>query len=221
MLKNFKILLENIQNELYDMGQKVVSSNEISLEAIVSNDKELFSKAKNVLNNIGTVSNKIDNSIVKGLALHQPEAKDLRKMISYLKITNELSRAASNTKNYIKNFSKFIDMEIDSKNILEFSIPLQKSSISAIKTSIDMIKISQRDTIEKYFDKVNVEENKTDDLYGMIEKNLLKVLSHKVELSKDYLYVLSSLRKLEKVAHRASSIANLLIFAEVGGELSS
>ena len=107
MLKNFEEISKQIQDELYTMGQKVVSANEVSLEAITGATPKQFSKAKSELNNISHMSNKIDNMILKALALHQPEARDLRSMVSYLKITNEIVRAGTNTKNFIKIFSKF------------------------------------------------------------------------------------------------------------------
>jgi len=219
MLKTFERMSETIKDEVYIMGQKVVVANELSLEAITSKNVKLFSKAKNELNNISHMSNKIDNLILRALALHQPEAKDLRQMVSYLKITNEIVRAGTNTKSFIKNFSKSFHKEVDFDTIFEFSIPLQKSSIEAIKTSIELVKMYDTQEIEFSFQKVLVEENKTDDLYAMIEKALLKKLSSKVELSKYYLDILSSLRRLEKVADRAASIANLLVFAHLGGEL--
>lgn len=220
MLNNFNTMLKKIEDEIYGVGQKIIKANELSLEAIKNGDSMLFLKAKNGINNVAHTLNRIDNAIVKGLALYQPEAKDLRSMVSYLKITNELLRASSNTKKFIKNFSKFLnDSAVDMANILEFSIPLHTSSIQAMKTSIEMIKINNKEEIEKAFQKVIVEENKSDDLYGMVEKNLLKILSERVELSKDYVDILSSLRRLEKIVNRASSIANLLIFAEIGGEL--
>jgi len=219
MLKNFEAMIEQIQNDIYTMGNKVVLANEKSLEAIKSSDIELFKKSKSELNNLAYASDKIDNLILKTLALHQPEAKDLRSMVSYLKITNEIVRAGTNTKNFIKHFSRSLHSEIDFENILEFSIPLQNASILAIKTAIQIVKMDDTQLIEESFQKVLVEESKTDDLYAMIEKNLLKKLSKEVELSKDYLDILSSLRRLEKVADRAASIANLLVFAQVGGEL--
>ncbi len=219
MLKNFEKMLKQIQDEICVMGQKVTKANELSLKAIQERNIKNLSKAKSELNNISTISNRIDNLILKTLALHQPEARALRSMVSYLKITNEIVRAGTNTKNFIKIFSKSLHSEIDFNNILEFSIPLQKASIEAFKTSIEMVRIGTNKEIEESFQKVIVEESKTDDLYAMIEKNLLKKLSSNMELSKDYFDILSSLRRLEKVADRATSIANLLIFAQVGGEL--
>ena len=102
---------------------------------------------------------------------------------------------------------------------MEFSIPLQKAAIDALKTAINIVNMDTTVSIEKSFQKVLVEESKTDDLYAMIEKNLLNKISDNIELSKDYLDILSSLRRQEKIADRAASIANLLLFAQVGGEI--
>lgn len=53
----------------------------------------------------------------------------------------------------------------------------------------------------------------------MIEKNILKLISKNLDLSKEYFDILSALRRLEKIADRAVSIANLLHFAQVGGDM--
>ncbi|MGB5793557.1 PhoU domain-containing protein, partial [Poseidonibacter sp.] len=85
--------------------------------------------------------------------------------------------------------------------------------------TISMIDDTNKNQIEEKFHKVMVEESKSDDLYSMVEKNILKLISKNLELSKEYFDILSSLRKLEKTADRATSIANLLLFAHIGGEI--
>ena len=53
----------------------------------------------------------------------------------------------------------------------------------------------------------------------MIEKNILKLITQKLDLSKEYFDILSSLRRLEKIADRAVSIAKLFQFAQIGGDI--
>lgn len=219
MLSIYKEKLDGIKNEIYSIGLQVVRANEIALEALKNQDYEKFSEAKNELSNLEKTSNKIDNMIVSTLALHAPEAKDLRQMVAYLKITNEIVRAATNTKSFIKTFAKIVACELDVDKINEYGIPLHKSAILAITTALEIIKTKDEDEIEDEFHKVIVEESKTDDLYSMIEKNILKMITKNKELSKDYFDVLSSYRRLEKLADRAASIANLLLFAHLGGEI--
>ena len=219
MLKPYKEKIETIKNEIVEMGEIITYANKVSLSALKENDLSMLKDISLSIKKIYAKSNEIDNLIVKTLALYSPEARDLRQMVSFLKITNELTRASTYSKAFVKTFKKSFSDDLDKHTILEFAIPLLKSSNLALQTSLDMIKESDDKVIEQMFNKVTVEDSKTDDLYSMVEKNILKLITKNIELSKDYFEVLSSLRKLEKISGRASSIANLLVFAEVGGEL--
>jgi len=219
MLKPYQDKIETIKNEIYEMGEIVTHANKVSLSALKENDLSMLKDISLSIKKISIKSNEIDNLIVKTLALYSPEARDLREMVSFLKITNELTRASTYSKSFIKTFKKSFTDELDKHAILEFAIPLLKSSNQALQISLEMIKEKDDKIIEEMFNKVTVEDSKTDDLYSMVEKNILKLITKNIELSKDYFEVLSSLRKLEKISGRASSIANLLVFAEVGGEM--
>jgi phosphate transport system protein len=219
MLNVYKEKLDTIKNEIILIGDKVVKANELALNAIVEDKTDLFNEAKSELNNVEKLSNKIDNLIVATLALHAPEAKDLRSLVSYLKITNELVRAGSNTRSFVKAIAKTMNHEVEVEKVKEYAIPLHKSTILSLKTALVMINLEDDNDTEDYYHKVIVEESKTDDLYAMIEKNLLKLITKNRELSKDYFDLLGSFRRLEKVADRAASIANLLLFAHIGGEI--
>jgi phosphate transport system protein len=75
-------------------------------------------------------SNEIDNIIVTTLALYSPEAKDLRQLVSYLKITNELVRTGSNAKDFAKMFKKSYSDDLNTNMILEYAIPLLRSALT-------------------------------------------------------------------------------------------
>lgn len=219
MLKPYKENIEKIKEEIYEMGQEIVHANKISLSALKENDLSMLKEVNLSVKKLSIKSNEIDNLIVKTLALYSPEARDLREMVSYLKVTNELIRAGANAKSFVKSFKKSFSEDLDQNTILEYAIPLLKSSNLALQNAIDMVKESDEKILDDSYKKVSVEESKTDDLYSMVEKNILKLITKNIELSKEYFDVLSSLRRLEKSADRASSIANLLIFAEIGGEI--
>jgi len=219
MLKTYEAKKQRIQEEILNIGNGVVEALELSLKALKDDDISLLKEIDLSVKKISAKSNEIDNLIVTTLALYSPEAKDLRELVSYLKITNELVRAGANTKSYAKMFRKAFTEDLNTKTILEYAIPLHKSTILALKTTMSMIEEHNPKHIEEKYQRVVVEESKTDDLYAMIEKNILKLISKNLELSKEYFDTLSALRKLEKTADRAASIANLLLFAEVGGDI--
>ncbi len=219
MLKPYEENINKIKEEVYEIGQNVIQTNKIALSALKENDMSMMKDISLSITKVSDKSNEIDNIIVKTLALYSPEAKDLRLMVAYLKITNEVIRVAANARMFIKQFKKAFTNDLNKKDILEYTIPLLKSANEALILAISMIKIEDEALLEQNYQKVCVEEDKTDDLYAMVSKNLLKLITKKQELSKDYFEIMSSLRRLEKVADRAASIANLLVFAKMGGEI--
>ena len=217
MLKPYEQNVQIIRDEITTIGKTVVKANKDSLEALKNNDIGAMKEITISMKKLSIKSNEIDNLIVKSLALYSPEARDLREMVAFLKITNELIRAGSNTKTFLKTFKKSFNDDINTSAILEYAIPLQKASTMALEITVSMIENYDEKTIEENYNRVIVEESKTEDLYSMVEKNILKLISKHLELSKDYFDLLSSFRRLEKIAGRSGSIANLLLFAQKGG----
>ena len=219
MLRPYEIKLNSIKDEIQKIGIDVVESLEICQRALnekkIEDLKNVEIKGKSLL----VKSNEIDNMIVATLALYSPEAKDLRQLVSFLKITNELVRTGSNVKDFAKKFKKSYSDDLNTAIILEYAVPLLKSALLSLQTSISIIDEIDSKHIEEKYHRVIVEESKTDDLYLMIEKNILKLIAKNLDLSKEYFDILSSLRRLEKIADRAVSIANLLQFAQVGGDI--
>jgi phosphate transport system protein len=219
MLKPYEIKLQSIKDEIQKIGDDVIESLEISLKALKNKDIDDLKNVGISEKKLLIKSNEIDNIIVTTLALYSPEAKDLRQLVSFLKITNELVRTGSNTKDFAKKFKKSYSDELNTSIILEYTVPLLKSALLSLQTAISIIDETNPSQIEEKYHRVIVEESKTDDLYLMIEKNILKLISKNLDLSKEYFDILSALRRLEKIADRSVSIANLLQFAQVGGDI--
>ncbi|CAM3918907.1 phosphate signaling complex PhoU family protein [Arcobacter cloacae] len=219
MLKPYETKLKSIKEEIQKIGLEVVESLEICQQALVEKKIENLKDVEITEKKLLVKSNEIDNIIVTTLALYSPEAKDLRQLVSFLKITNELVRTGSNTKDFAKMFKKSYSDDLNTSMILEYTIPLLKSALLSLQTAISIIDEMDPKHIEEKYHRVIVEESKTDDLYLMIEKNILKLITKNLDLSKEYFDLLSSLRRLEKIADRAVSIANLLQFAQVGGDI--
>lgn len=220
MLSIYDEKVLDVQNKLEAIGTDIVDALDTALTCIKDDKISALKEISVGLKKIENKSNEIDNNIITTLALHSPEARDLREMVSYLRCTNELVRSAKNTKEFISLFRKAYSDDLNTKIILEYAIPLLKSAKLSLQTAISMIKDKSSDDqiVEKY-QRVQIEESKTDDLYSMVEKNILKQMAKNLELSKEYFDILTALRRLERTSDRAVAIANLVRFAEVGGEL--
>jgi phosphate transport system protein len=219
MLKPYEEKLKLIKSEVEKLGLDIVEALEVCLKALnerkIENLKNVEVSEKKFL----IKSNEIDNLIITTLALYTPEARDLRRMVAFLKITNEMVRTAANTKDFAKMFRRSYSEDLNTNTILEYTIPLLKSALLSTKTAISIIDEQEIAKVEEKYQRVIVEESKTDDLYLMIEKNILKLITQKLDLSKEYFDLLSSLRRLEKIADRSVSIASLLQFAKLGGDI--
>jgi len=219
MLATFKENLNDIENKVIEIGNGLLKSNELLLNALGNCDSDKFNEARSYIKNISAKTDAIDNAIIKVLALYTPEARDLREVVAYLKITNELSRACSSTRSFIRGFTD-VCQDVDVKTINEYTVPMQTSTLKAIKLTISMIKCEDADEIQELYNDVLIEENKTDDLYEMVERNL-SIQADGSNTFEKFHKMLRALRKSGKVANRAISIANLLVYAKIGGSIRS
>ena len=221
MLPTFKEKLTHITNEILSLGQSTLVMNQVILDALKNCDSCKLNEIKKLPKKERYEKiDEIDNLIIKVFALYTPEAKDLRELIAYLKITNEFDRIANSCNSFIRDFPNALSDEVDKDFILEYAIPLQKSSVNALIHALKLLELDEKNSVKEHYKAVVVEEGKNDDLYKIIEKSLLKKVNDDVHLSKDYQDIMAALRRLEKIADRALSIANLLHYAKVGGEIS-
>jgi len=214
MVSKFQTSLNEIKTKILHIGEGLLEANRLINEALATCDQEKFTEAKGYIKNIGSKADDIDNNIIKVLALYTPEARDLRQVIAYLKITNELSRACSNTRSFIRGFTTVCN-DVDVETINEYAVPMQTSTVKAIELTLNMIECSDTEEIQELYNEVLIEENKTDDLYEMVERNLSQQADG--QKFEKFHKMLRALRKSGKIASRAISIANLLVYAKVGG----
>ena len=97
---------------------------------------------------------------------------------------------------------------------------MQASTVEAIKLTLSMITCEDNDEIQEIYNDVLIEENKTDDLYEMVERNL-SIQADCANSFEKFHKMLRALRKSGKISARAISIANLLVYAKVGGSFRS
>ncbi len=218
MLPTEKEKLQTILDEVLQLGQSTLDINKLILEKLEHCQPCLLADINKIPKKERySKIDLIDNLIIKVFALYTPEARDLRELIAFLKITNEFDRIANSSNSFIRDFPIALSEELDHDLILEYAIPLQKSSVVALEYALKLLALDDLELVDDYYSTVSLEESKNDDLYKIIEKTLLKKINNDMHLTKDYQDVMAALRRLEKVADRALSIANLMHYAKLGG----
>lgn len=220
MLPRYENKLNEIRTQLSRLVAAIISANEETLHALENSQDDLYESARIHLKSVQADANKIDSEVIKTLALYGPEAEELRLLVAFLKMTNELDRVGENMKKYNNRIQELCRSECDVTIMIPSIVQLQKTTLNALQYIHDYVESMNTSDAEELFRKVSVEESKNDDLFSIIEKDLLNLISESHELSADYVRVLSTLRKLERTGDRTVNIAALLLYAQQGGELN-
>lgn len=220
MLPRYENKLNEIRTQLSHLVSSIISANTQTLQAFENNQDDLYESARISLKSIQSDANIIDNEVIKTLALYGPEAEELRLLVAFLKMTNELDRVGENMKKYNNRIQELCRGECDITVMTPSIIQLQKTTLTALQYIHDYLESITTSDAQELFRKVSVEESKNDDLFSIIEKDLLNLISQSHELSADYVKILSTLRKLERTGDRTVNIAALLLYAQEGGELN-
>jgi len=235
MLPHYESKISEIQGMLYKLISEVLEAHNTALNAYKNrnqtkpqdaNSKENrrtdeFDKVKTILKSIQQEANTIDNEIVKTFALFGPEAQELRLLISYLKMTNELIRIGEGAKKYARRMKEHCESDCNLDSISDVIIKLHSSSIAALQFISNCFNDHGDCDYEDLYRSVMVEESKCDDFHSILEKEILSRIIIEGELSIEYVKVLSTLRKLERASDHSINIAKLMLYSKEGGPIQT
>ena len=129
MLPRYENKINEIQGMLAQLISEVVQAHTQALDAYKSQNPDDFDKVKVTLKGIQNEANAIDNEIVKTFALFGPEAQELRLLISYLKMTNELIRIGEGAKKYAKRMKEHCQGECSLESLNDVIIKLHSGPL--------------------------------------------------------------------------------------------
>jgi len=112
------------------------------------------------------------------------------------------------------------ETEAEIKKVIVDSLSINKCTIRALEYTIEMMNEKKdKDKLHEIASKIDVEASKTDDIYGMIEKDMLQKMDVAHTLNEDYINLLKYIRKNLKIIDRLEDISAKIMFARVGGTL--
>jgi len=220
VLKRYENKITEIQEMITALLEKIIVSNQLTLDAFIHDKSDEYDLVKSQLKTIQSDANAIDNEIIKTFALFGPEANELRMLVSYLKMTNEIVRIGDGVKKYARRMKEHCESECHLTPLNNTIVQLHKSTINALQYLLQCFKEFTTCNIDEYYRKVMVEESKNDDLFAILEKEIMNLIIGEKELSIEYVKVLGTLRKLERSCDRSVNIANLMLYAKEGGSIN-
>lgn len=214
-LTNWKQKLTPLDNEIQQLKAETINMWEMVLsqlrkaeEALQKKDRDLAREVVSTEKRVNAFELKIDRDCEDIMALFAPVAIDLRFLLAVLKINMNLER----TGDIAEGIAKFvIDLPEDfDAQLLEITrvIEMFKQGNEMIAEVMDAFEKEDTLLARKVF--------KKDDLLDAINKEASSVIAKYIETNpskiESALYILSSIRKLERVGDQAKNMAEEIIF---------
>lgn len=204
--------MENLKKRFLALGALVEDRVRKACSVIDSRDLVLAAEIINSDWQVDEMEIEIEEECLKILALHQPVARDLRLLITIIKINNELERIADiavNMSKRVKTISKdpAISLRVDYRK-------MSTTVLSMLKMSLDSLVSENADLARQVFiddDEVDELRNQT---YRQVVEQLDTTPGHAACLLNYYLLA----RHLERIGDRATNIAEEVIYL-VEGEI--
>ena len=200
--------IQQLKSELISMWEMVLSQLRKAEESLSKKDKDLAREVVLTEKRVNAFELKIDSDCEDILALFSPVAVDLRFILAVLKINMNLER----TGDIAEGIAKFVI-----KLPEDFDVQLLEITrvIEMFKQGNEMI-AEVMDAFEKEDTLLARKVFKKDDLLDEINKNAATAIAEYISKNpgkiESALYILSSIRKLERVGDQAKNMAEEIIF---------
>ncbi|OEF95593.1 phosphate signaling complex protein PhoU [Desulfuribacillus alkaliarsenatis] len=206
--KTFDHDLLELKKHLLKMGERVDKAVERSIKALIENDIALAEKVISRDKKINDMEDITDDKVIQLITQQQPVAKDLRKVITALKMNASLERMGDLARNIA---SAAVRIDKKPSDATAVKIAEMASVVQSMVRGIMQAYLEENGELAK---EVAAIDDKLDSLY----KNYLNYLfsavdvnSKSVEEATQYAFIG---RHLERIGDHVTNIAELLVYLE-------
>lgn len=200
--------LQQLKSEIVGMWKVVISQLRKTHEALITFDKDLAREVISIEKRVNSIELKIDRDCENVFALFNPVAVDLRFVLAVLKINNNLERSGD----IAEGIAKFIVIE---------EKPFEEKLLEV--TQIILMYEEANDILEDVLKAFQTEDTKLarrifarDEILDEINLRANAIIAEYIRNNPDKieqgLYILSTIRKLERVGDQCKNIAEEIIF---------
>lgn len=206
MERHFVKELDQLKDKVIEMSNLVATALQTSLDAVMTDSEELAQKVFEIERSVNAFEIEIDNGVIDLLALQQPVAKDLRLILSILKINNDLERIGDHAVNIAESAIGLV--KTPGREAL-LKIPEMS------KKTIEMLTSAVQSFVELDPQKAQA-VLKSDDVVDDLNRNMIaeivRLIKEDQTTIEGNLQLARISRNLERVADMATNIAEEVIF---------
>ena len=202
--------LEQLNEEMINMGNMIEESIGDAVKALMKQDEELAKKTMAGDEKIDRTERKIEYLCLRLLLQQQPVARDLRNISSALKMVTDMERIGDHA-----------------TDISELAVVLSKKTYvkkldhieEMAKETMVMLIQSLEAFVEKDLDKaqkVIAHDDVVDDLFEKVKKELIALIRDHADEGEQAVDLLMVTKYFERIGDHASNIAEWVIFSITG-----
>ena len=206
--------LAEIKQLTLEMGHKTVNAVELAAQALLENNVEFAAQARSLEKEVDDLYKRIDERCIAFFATQQPLGRDLRFLVSTIKIAPEIERIADYANNIAKKVQKKFSLEdMTSVKSLKPSIDVMAREVSSMLTEAMhcyeagdaelAVIVHQRNSLVNRLNKELFQK-----IVGMTAQN-----QNVNELAMDFH---TTVRYIERVADRSCNIVESVYYAVTG-----
>ncbi len=203
--------LINLNKKLLTMSAIVEDRIRKATQIIETRDQEMIRTIIQADYEVDDLEIEIEEDCLKILALHQPVAKDLRFLISVIKINNEMEKIANiavNIAKRVQNISKFKHAGAVSYDFSKMS----EKSVLMLKKSIDALIRGDAALARSLF----VDDDEVDDMKDRCYEDIKVRIKNDPDHPGYHINTFLLGRHLERIADRAVNIGSEVIYLVEG-----
>jgi phosphate transport system protein len=201
--------IEELENDVVDMGNMCIDALKKSVEAFLNCDKEL---AKEVRKNDDLIDRKemeIEEKCVSIIALQQPVASDLRTLLTVIKIISKLEKVGDNASKIAKIVSKS-EINIKRENeiinvMIEYLEKMLKDALTAFRTGNEEL---ARDVYNR--------DKKIDKLYEQLYREMISYIIENPKNTTMATETIFVAKYLERSGNLVASIGDRVVYMITG-----
>ncbi len=210
LVKSYEQELKRLADLMAEMGGLVESQMALAAQAVVQQDGAAAQRAIEIDPRVDALEREVEQFVIRLLALRQPVANDLRKIVAALKITSDLERIGDYAANVAKR----------SLVLAQFPLPYSLTGIAHmarmvqenLKAVIDAV--SETDAAKAIA--VWRSDQAVDDIYNTIFRELITYMIEDPRNITPCTHLLFIAKNLERIGDHATNIAEKVHYTATG-----
>lgn len=212
--QQYEAELRNLKDRLLAMGGRCEAHIRQALDALENQDAVLANEVTGTDHQINADELAIDDLAVRILALRQPVGKDLRFLMTALKVVTDLERIGDEAVN-IAERAEELSSEPKLPETWRALPAMAKAASSMLHDALDAF-------VEEDWGKAQLvlkQDDAVDELYGQIMRNSMDFMAKNSDSIRAAMGVVSCAKYIERIADHSTNIAEMVVYMVRGEDV--